>query len=214
MNAAALEAPLLIVISAPSGAGKTTLCHRLLKEMPQVHYSVSCTTRPPRAGETDGESYHFMDTVAFERQVAAGAFLEHAVVFGHHYGTLKETVRAGLEQGRDVLMDIDVQGAAQIRDYVQGAPEGDLIKDAFVDIFIAPPSIDELRARLLHRGKDSEEVILRRVATARAELQRMDEYRYLVVNDDLEVSYDALRSIVVAEHHRLRVPREEAAYAR
>ena len=214
MNAAALEAPVLIVISAPSGAGKTTLCNRLLKEMPHVHYSVSCTTRPPRAGEADGVSYHFMDVPAFERKVDAGEFLEHAVVFGHHYGTLQETVRTGLEQGRDVLMDIDVQGASQIRDYVQHAPEGDLIKDAFVDIFIAPPSIDELRARLMNRGKDSDEVILRRVGTARAELQRMDEYRYLIVNDDLDASYDALRSIVVAEHHRLRVPRGEAAYAR
>lgn len=208
MSGLATEFPLLIVISAPSGAGKTTLCNRLLDEMRQMHYSVSCTTRAPRAGEIDGKSYHFLDPSAFQRRVAAGEFLEHAVVFGHLYGTLKETVRTALEQGRDVLMDIDVQGAAQIRDYVRRAPQGDLVKDAFVDIFVAPPSMDELRERLEHRGKDSADVIRRRLGTARNELQRMDEFRYLIVNEHLDVSYDALRSIVIAEHHRLRVRQE------
>jgi guanylate kinase len=196
------DRPLLIVVSAPSGAGKTTLCNMLLDNCERLDYSVSCTTRAPRTGEIDGQSYHFMDEVEFERRVAQGLFLEHARVHGALYGTLKSSIEDILARGHDVIMDIDVQGAAQIREQVRALPGEHPIRRGFVDIFIAPPSIDELRRRLEGRAKDSAETIDRRVRQAESEMQSADEYRYLVLNDDLDKAYDVLRAIVIAEHHR------------
>lgn len=194
---------LLIVVSAPSGGGKTTLCERLMAEFHQMVYSVSCTTRAPRDGEQDGTDYYFISESEFRRRVDAGEFLEHANVHGHLYGTLRRYVERGFASGRDVLMDIDVQGAAQIRDRLNALPVTDPLRRGFVDVFIAPPSLEVLRKRLLLRGKDADDVIERRLRQAENELQRWPEYRYLIVNDRLDASYDSLRAIIVAEHRRV-----------
>lgn len=166
-------------------------------------YSVSCTTRPPREGEVDGVDYYFISEAEFEKRVRAGEFLEHAIVHGHRYGTLRRFIERGFATGRDVLMDIDVQGAAQIRASLAALPPNDPLRLGFVDVFIAPPSIEVLRKRLYLRGKDSDEVIERRIAQAEQELSRWREYQYLIINDRLDASYDALRAIVVAEHRRV-----------
>ena len=195
---------LLIVVSAPSGAGKTTLCDRLIAEFQSsLIYSISCTTRQPREGEEDGREYFFLTEEAFRAKMAAGEFLEHANVHGNFYGTLKRFIHRGFSSGRDVLMDIDVQGAAQIRQYIATAPANDPIKNAFVDIFIGPPSVEALRKRLVGRGKDAPDVIERRLRQAEEEMSHWREYRYFILNDRLDASYDALRSIVVAERHRI-----------
>lgn len=194
---------LLIVVSAPSGGGKTTLCERLLGEFQEIIYSVSCTTRPPREGEVDGIDYYFISEEEFERRLKEGEFLEHAVVHGHRYGTLRRFIDKGFATGRDVLMDIDVQGAAQIRRYLAALPPHDPLRSGLVDIFIAPPSLEVLRKRLHLRGKDAEDVIERRLHQAEEEIRHWREYRYVIVNDRLDASYDALRSIVIAERHRV-----------
>lgn len=195
--------PLLLIVSAPSGAGKTTLCDRLVAEFDNVSYSVSCTTRKPREGEIDGVNYSFLTESEFQRHVDAGDFLEHALVHGNHYGTLKESVQASLREGRDVLMDIDVQGAAQIRNYVAEGADNEWIRDIYVDIFIAPPSMKDLQLRLRGRGKDDEAVIARRLERAREELERWRDYQYVIVNDRIEDSYATLRSILFAERQRV-----------
>jgi guanylate kinase len=203
MNAipARISRPLLLVVSAPSGAGKTTLCDRLLTECPGMVYSISCTTRAPRGSEVDGQDYHFLSETEFGRRVAAGDFLEHAAVHGHRYGTLRQAVLDALAAGRDVLMDIDVQGAAQIR---RAALAGDgPLKRAYVDVFVAPPSIEALRERLSKRSEDAPAVIDQRVQNARGELECWRDYGYLVVNDQLDEAYRQLRAIVSAEHCRV-----------
>lgn len=199
-----LQEPLLLVISAPSGAGKTTLCNRLLSEMPDIVYSVSCTTRPPRKGERDGKDYFFLSEEAFRERIARGEFLEFALVHGHLYGTLRRTVEEALRAGRDVLMDIDVQGAAQIRTIARAAPAGDILKDRVVDIFIAPPSLKALQDRLEGRAADTSSAIATRLQNAEEEMAHWREFTYLIVNDELETSYAALAAIVRAEHHRVR----------
>jgi len=191
--------PLLIVISAPSGAGKSTLCDRLLAAHDDMAYSVSCTTRAPRGGEIDGIDYHFLTPGAFEQKALAGAFLESAQVHGNRYGTLKQTVRDTLERGGSLLMDIDVQGARQVRATLAALPATDLMVRGFVDIFIRPPSREELRRRLEGRGEDTAEVIERRLANAAAELADAGRYRYQIVNDDLERTYGELETIVRKE---------------
>ncbi len=188
--------PLLIVVSAPSGAGKTTLCDRLLAERADVAYSISCTTRAPRGAERDGVDYFFLTESEFEDRVARGLFLEHARVHGHRYGTQRETVVAALSGGRSVLMDIDVQGAAQIRAAVRRADPGDPIRDGFLDVFIAPPSLEILRERLEKRGEDAPDVIERRIRNAEAEMARQSEFGRTVVNDDLEQAYVRFRSVI------------------
>lgn len=193
---------LLMVVSAPSGGGKTTLCDLLLATSSGIAYSVSCTTRKPRAGEEPGKSYHFLSEEEFERRVAGGEFLEHATVHGHRYGTLRRTVHGALARGLDIVMAIDVQGAAEVR-RIAAAPRADpLVRRGFVDIFIAPPSEEELLARLKGRGLDSGETILRRMANAQGELARWREYRYVVVNDRVEEAVARLRAIREAEHCR------------
>jgi guanylate kinase len=187
--------PLLLVVSAPSGAGKSTLCERLRAEFPALRYSVSCTTRPPRGREADGRAYHFLSEEEFERRARAGEFLEHARVHGHRYGTLRRAVADALRAGDDVLMDIDVQGAAQVRDMARRSAPGDPLREGFVDIFIEPPDLDTLRARLVARGEDAPDEIARRMEQARRELERRGEYRHRIVNDRLDEAQSRLRAV-------------------
>ena len=194
-----MQRPLFIVISAPSGAGKTTLCDRLLEDFPDLTYSVSCTTRDPRGGEMDGEDYHFVTPEGFERRVKEGLFLEHAPVHGARYGTLTGTVREALAEGQSVLMDIDVAGARQVREYAAKADASDPIQKGFIDLFIQPPSTEALVERLQTRGENTEEDISRRVHNAEVEMESASEYRYQITNDDLEVAYRELCELLIAE---------------
>ncbi len=189
--------PLLIVMSAPSGAGKSTLCDLLLQEFPEISYSVSCTTRAPRGEEEDGQDYFFLSPAEFDRYVAEGRLLEHATVHGNRYGTPAAPVREAFAEGQSVLMDIDVAGAEQVRRYVATLPEDDPLRQGFVDIFIEPPDMEELRRRLEGRGEDSPETIALRLGNAQGEMSRAGEYRYRVVNDDLQMAYRRLRDIVL-----------------
>ncbi len=183
---------LLIVISAPSGTGKTTLAHMLLKAFPNMEFSVSYTTRKPRPGEVNGKDYFFVDRDTFERMIEEGDFLEWAEVYGNLYGTSKSQVLKALNEGKDVLLDIDTQGALQVK---KNFPEAVLI-------FILPPSLKELERRLRSRGTDDEETIERRLKTARVEIERAPLYDYIVVNDVLEEAFEKLKSIVIAEKCR------------
>lgn len=181
-----------IVISAASGTGKTSLCRRLLATLSNVSRSISYTTRAPRGGEEDGRDYHFVDTPQFERMIQDGEFVEWAEVFGKFYGTAFRSVRAQLDGGVDVLLDIDVQGGLQIR---QKFPEA-------VMIFLLPPSMDELRRRLHNRAEDPSEAIERRLSEARAEIRSSSGYDYLIVNDDFEQAAADLRAVI--RSHRIR----------
>jgi len=195
---------LLVVVSAPSGAGKTTLCNGLLDEFTKMARSISCTTREKRRGEVDGKDYFFISEDTFTKRMERGDFLEYALVHGHRYGTPREPVEKLLAAGRDVLMAIDVQGAQQIRDKAIAAPPDSLLRKGFVDIFVIPPSRQVLKQRLIARGQDRPDDIRRRLIGAAKELARMHEFKYRVVNDDLDTALDALRCIVRAEHLRLQ----------
>ena len=180
---------LLIVVSSPSGAGKTTLCHRLIEEFPEVMFSVSYTTRPMRRGEEEGIDYHFVDEATFDKMIAAGDFAEWAEVHGHRYGTTVAAVREALEGGRHVLFDIDYQGGRQLKAKFE--------KEAVL-VFVLPPSLEELERRLRKRATDAPEVIERRLAKAREELKQYGLYQFLIVNDELPRAYDRLRAIYLA----------------
>ncbi|MBX3742943.1 MAG: guanylate kinase [Akkermansiaceae bacterium] len=194
-----LRTGILLLVSGPSGSGKTTLCKRL-SHSGEARHSISCTTRAPRAGEIDGEHYHFVTLAQFEEKLAAGEFLEHALVHGNRYGTLRSEVLGYLESGADVVMDIDVQGAAQVR-----ASDDDAIQRALVDLFVMPESEDELRARLVGRGTDSEEVIALRMENALVEIAHWPEYTYRLLSRTPEEDYTRFLSLLVAE--RLRISR-------
>ena len=200
---------IIFVVSAPSGAGKTTLCDKLQKEFKDIHYAITATTRAPRAGEIDGKSYYFMTREGFEKRLAEGGFIESAVVHGNLYGSPKAPVVSALEDGCDVLMNMDVQGAAAVRDLIRNAPPGDSLKRTLVDIFVVPPSAEVLRNRLVARGTDALEVIEKRMKQAREEISHWKEYKYMVVNDDLAEAYDNMRAIILAERHRNDNRREE-----
>ena len=200
---------IVFVVSAPSGAGKTTLCDKLQKEFKNIHYAITATTREPRAGEIDGKSYYFMTREGFEKRLAEGGFIESAVVHGNLYGSPKAPVVASLEDGCDVLMNMDVQGAAAVRNLIRNAPPGDSLKRTLVDIFVVPPSAEVLRNRLVARGTDALEVIEKRMKQAREEISHWKEYKYMVVNDDLAEAYDNMRAIILAERHRNDNRREE-----
>ncbi len=188
--------PLFIVLSAPSGAGKTTLCDLLLQSYPELCYSVSCTTRQPRFNEEDGIDYHFLPVETFNRMIEEDRFLEHAEVHGNQYGTLKDPVYDVLRHNQCMLLDIDVEGAAQIRRKIEMLSADDPLKLGFIDIFIAPPSREELKNRLEQRATDSPEVIERRLNNAFVEMERQYEYRYQVVNDDLKTTFRKLCDII------------------
>ena len=192
---------LLFIVSAPSGAGKTSLVKALLELDPGLALSVSYTTRAPRDGEQNGVHYHFVDAATFDRMAAAGAFVEYARVFGNAYGTAAAALGAQRDAGTDVLLEIDWQGARQVRERFPDA----------ISIFIAPPSLAALESRLRGRGKDSDEIIAGRMAQARDELSHHNEYDYLVVNDRFDTALAELRAIVTAE--RLREPRQAERHA-
>lgn len=188
---------LMLVLSSPSGAGKSTISRALLEGDAGLTMSVSVTTRSPRPGEIEGSHYRFVDRASFERMVADGELLEHANVFDHGYGTPREPVEAALSQGHDVLFDVDWQGTQQLRQ----AARADL-----VSVFILPPSREELERRLRARGQDSEEVVLRRMATAADEMSHWAEYDYVVVNRSINQAVVKVAAILAAE--RLRRDRQ------
>ncbi|MDX8381559.1 MAG: guanylate kinase [Ghiorsea sp.] len=175
----------LFIISGPSGAGKSSLCLALLDACPNLNLSTSCTTRTPRPGEQDGREYHFLTAQIFKQQQENGAFLESALVHGHHYGTRQQDVEVLLEQNKDVLLEIDWQGAAQVA-----------AKLLAIRIFILPPSIETLRQRLTERGQDNDAVIEQRVAAAQAEIEHADEAQYQIVNDDFDTALQQLIQLV------------------
>lgn len=183
---------LLIVLSAPSGTGKTTVCNRLHELHPNLKFSVSHTTRPPRGNEKDGIDYHFIDHEQFEAMMKEGEFLESAWVHGHHYGTAHSTVNRHREQGEDLVMELDPQGAASIRK---------LNLDA-VFIFVLPPSLEELENRLRKRGTESEEKIAARLETGKMEISQYRLYDYIVTNHEVEATVQTLLCIIRAEKHR------------
>lgn len=190
---------LLIILSSPSGAGKSTLSRKLLDWDDSLSFSISATTRAPRPGEQDGREYHFLTDEAFKRSVAEDGMLEHAHVFGHFYGSPREPVQNAIEQGRDVLFDIDWQGAQQIVNSALGQHT--------LSIFILPPSIEELRRRLISRGQDSEDVIAKRMQKSWDEISHWGSYDYVLVNDDLEATFERLKTIVTATRlRRLQQP--------
>ncbi len=191
---------ILLVVSGPSGSGKTTLC-RQLADQGEAHYSISCTTRAPRPGEVDAKDYHFLTRESFEARLAAGDFLEHAEVHGNLYGTLKSEVAAPLADGRNVVMDIDVQGAAQVR----ACADAD-IRRAFVDLFVMPADETELRARLSGRGTDSEETINLRMRNALEEIAHWPLYQYRLLSSTREEDFSRFRALVTAE--RMRTSRD------
>jgi guanylate kinase len=178
----------LFVVVAPSGAGKTSLVHKLLERDANIHLSVSYTTRTPRDGEAHGQHYHFVDRQAFEKMIAARDFLEHANVYGNYYGTSRRWIESQLAGDHDVLLEIDWQGARQVRS----------LFEHMVGIFILPPSLDELRKRLESRGKDSPETIERRMASAREDISHVLEFEYIIVNERFEVALADLESVVRA----------------
>jgi guanylate kinase len=184
---------LLLVVSSPSGAGKTSLCNRLRQEFPRLGFSVSYTTRKPRPGESDGVEYNFVTPTRFQEMAAADEFAEYAMVHGNMYGTAARQVSTALEQGRDLLFDIDFQGGRQLRNR---------FREEVVLVFILPPSLRELERRLRRRATDADDVIAQRLKVARSELAHYAEYDYLIVNDDFEKAYDALRAVYVAALHR------------
>ena len=195
--------PLFIVMSAPSGCGKSTLIDMLLQEYHDIVYSISCTTRAPRGEEEDGIDYHFMAKERFEELVGEGAFIEYAKVHDNYYGTLKAPIEEVLAEGNSMILDIDVQGAAKVRDYVRGLPDGDPLKVGYVDVFVNPPSLEALRERLEGRGTDAPEVIERRLVNAEGEMARAGEYMFRVVNDDLGICFKRLCDLIDALSGRM-----------
>ncbi len=195
--------PLFIVMSAPSGCGKSTLIDMLLQEYHDIVYSISCTTRAPRGDEEDGLDYHFLAKERFEQLIGENAFLEYAKVHDNYYGTLKAPVEEVLAEGNSMVLDIDVQGAAKVREYVRRLPDTDPLKIGYVDIFINPPSLEELRERLVRRGTDAPEVIEKRMHNAEGEMSRAGEYMFQVTNDDLAICYKRLCDLIDALSGRM-----------
>ncbi|MEM1383781.1 MAG: guanylate kinase [Pseudomonadota bacterium] len=191
---------LMFVLSSPSGAGKSTLTRRLLEADPDFMLSVSATTRPARDGEVHGKHYLFVSSAEFDGIVAENGMLEHATVFGNRYGTPREPVETAIRAGRDVLFDVDWQGSQQLK--------ASALRHALVTVFILPPSIAELERRLRARNQDSDAVIRGRMAKARAEISHWAEYDYVLINDDLDICYSQVETIIAAE--RQRFPRQPA----
>lgn len=201
-KAMATTNPLLILISAPSGGGKTTLCQQLLVARPGMSRAITCTTRAPREGERDGVDYHFLNAESFLRRVQAGNFLEHATVYGNSYGTLKSEVLGRLRQGQDVLLNVDVQGAATIR---ARAEEDQELGRALISVFLTPPSIAVLEERLRKRGTDSSATIQKRLAVARQEIGQWKNFDYLILSGTIQE--DLRRMLAVVESEKMRTIR-------
>ena len=190
----------VFIISAPSGSGKTTLVDRLLKEVPGFVFSVSYTTRPPRGQEQNGREYYFVTKLEFEAMIGRQGLLEWAVVFGNYYGTARRFLEEARRDGKDLLLDIDVQGATQVKEKIQGA----------ISIFILPPSREILEWRLRHRSQDSEEVIRKRLLDAGREIYGYEQYNYILINDQVDESAERLKAIVLTERLRQgKVPDEQ-----
>jgi len=183
---------MLYIVSAPSGAGKTTLLKRVMSYFPDIRFSISYTTRPPRSGEKDGEDYHFISAQQFQQMVQKGAFAEWAEVLGNRYGTALASIQQSRSQGVDLLLDIDSQGARQIEERF----------DSGIFIFILPPSLEALKQRLVARKGDGQEVIQFRMAQARDEMKQAKRYDYIIVNDRMDEAAEQLKSIIIAERCR------------
>jgi guanylate kinase len=197
--------PLLILISAPSGAGKTTLVNLLLKAQPQMTRAITCTTRAPRPGEQDGVDYHFLEAGDFLKRLQAGNFLENATVYGNSYGILKRELLDKLRAGRDVMLNVDVQGAATIRARAETEPE---LHQALVTIFLTPASMDVLAQRLKKRGADAEAVIQKRLAVSRQEIAQWKNFDYLVISGSKQE--DLRRTLAIIEAEKMRSARSAA----
>lgn len=197
--------PLLVLISAPSGGGKTTVCQQLLAARPEMSRAVTCTTRPPRPGERDGVDYYFLGAESFLKRLQAGNFLEHATVYGHSYGTLKGEVLGKLRQARDLLLNVDVQGAASIRERALEDPE---LNRALVTVFLTPPSLSVLEQRLRKRGTDSPEVIQKRLSVARQEIVQWKNFDYLVLSST--IAEDLRRMLAIVETEKMKSTRVHA----
>jgi guanylate kinase len=192
-------APLLILISAPSGGGKTTLCELLLAARPDMTRAITCTTREPRAGEKEGVDYYFLEAEVFLRRLQAGNFLEHATVYGHSYGLLRSELLGKLRDGRDVLLNVDVQGAATIKARAEEEPE---LRRALVSVFLTPPSLKILEERLLKRGADATNVMQKRLAVARQEISQWKNFDYLIVSGSKQDDLRHMLAIIEAEKMR------------
>lgn len=190
---------LLIVVSAPSGGGKTTVCEEIIRSNPNAVRAITCTTRAPRDGETDGVDYYFLDAARFLERVQAGHFLEHAVVYGNRYGTLKSEVLGHLRDGKDVMLSVDVQGVASI---VQCAGLDCELKRALVTVFLTPPSLAILEERLRKRGKDAPEVMEQRLKAAREEVSRWRDFDYLIESRSIPEDVQRMQAIITAERMR------------
>jgi guanylate kinase len=204
-KAMATTNPLLILISAPSGGGKTTLCQQLLAARPGMTRAITCTTRAPREGERDGIEYHFLNAESFLKRVQAGNFLEHATVYGNSYGTLKSEVLGRLRQGQDVLLNVDVQGAATIRERAQDDQE---LRRALISVFLTPPSLSILEERLRKRGTDSPATIQKRLAVARQEIAQWKNFDYLLLSGT--ISEDLRQMLAIVEAEKMRTSRVQA----
>ena len=198
-------AALLILISAPSGGGKTTLCDMLLEARPDMTRAITCTTREPRKGEKDGVDYHFFSATEFLKRLQAGNFLEHATVYGNSYGILKSELLAKLREGKDVLLNVDVQGAATIRERAAEEPE---LKDALVTVFLTPPSVEILGERLKKRAQDSAAEITKRLAVAKQEVAQWKNFDYLLFSTSKQE--DLRRMMEIVESEKMRVMRSKA----
>ena len=204
---------LILVVSAPSGGGKSSLCQRLLNWSPNIVYSVSCTTRPPRPGEKHGREYFFVSVEEFERRIAAGDFLEHAKYNGHYYGTPRRSVEERIAAGQDVLLVIEVQGAAQVMQRVRGG--GFAYPHALVTIFLVPPTLELLEQRLRKRGTDSDEAIRKRLAVAAQEMAHWREYDYAIVTGHIDEDFAYAKAILIAEKcNTARVPKDGRPWQR
>ncbi|HEY4983993.1 MAG TPA: guanylate kinase [Verrucomicrobiae bacterium] len=196
---------LIFLISAPSGGGKTTLCEQLLAARPDMTRAITCTTREPRPGEKDGVDYYFLDASAFLKRLQAGNFIEYATVYGNNYGVLKSELLGKLRQGKDVLLNVDVQGAATIHERAQEDPE---LKDALVTVFLTPQSLDILEQRLRQRGKDSSATMQKRLSVARQELAQWKIFDYLVISTT--IAEDLRRMMAIVQAEKMRVSRSNA----
>jgi guanylate kinase len=192
-------ASLLVLISAPSGGGKTTLCEQVLAADPNAVRAVTCTTRNPRPGEKDGVDYHFLDPQEFQKKVEAGEFLEHATVYGNRYGTLKGEVLDKLSQGKDILLSVDIQGAETLAERTRSDSD---LRLALISVFITPASMEILEERLRRRAKDSEETIAQRLSVARAELAHWNRFDYLILSTTVAEDLRRMQAIMAAEKMR------------